>query len=158
MPKKEQTKKYKIAPHRKQYAATTFEDLKPEELFISGHYMTDRMLEVFADQMVTYVANNAKCMSITEYYIARGVTKDVYCKWLKRSQYLNKRHHFCRELIGLRRENTMYEHDPKMLNHTTHLYSEEWDKANKDKAKLKLDNEDRRDIKVVFEDYRKKDD
>ena len=129
-----------------------------QQFFMSGEYVNDRIIEHFADEMVEFVNNDKTIMHIKAFRIHKGVVYDTYHDWLGKYPYLKKRHDFCMDLIGLRREEKMASYDPKTLSHTLHMYSREWDKANKDKAALKSAEDERKTqpIKIVFDDYRDK--
>jgi len=129
-----------------------------QEFFLSGEHVTDSIIEHFANEMVEFINNDPTIMHIKAFRIYKGVIYDTYHDWLGRYPYLKARHDFCVDLIGLRREEKMASCDPKTLAHTLHMYSREWDKANKDKAALKNLEDERKTqpIKIVFDDYREK--
>jgi len=129
------------------------------EYFLSGEHVNDKMIEKFADDMAKYVTETKDVFHLNRYRLSRGVTEKTYESWLLRNKYLKEKHAYCKEIIGLRREERMGGYDPKTLAHTLYAYSKEWDKANRYKAQLKnMENEAKQqDIKIVFEDFKRKD-
>lgn len=130
-----------------------------QSYYLSGQPATDAMLERFADDQLEYYNTNPDVYNMEKYRITRGVPKSTYFDWLKRNAYLKAKHDFCLEIIALRRKERVTDHDPKFLTHTLHTYDEKHDRANKYKAALRdYENESKsQSIRVVFEDYKKKD-
>jgi len=155
--KKEKPKNNTKRKKRRKYEGSTFSADK-QAFFLSGEHATPAIIEHFADEMVEYIATHPNVMHLVKFQILKGVPPGTYDRWLQENEYLRMRSAFCRQIIGLRREEKMATCDPKTLSHTLHLYSKEWDKANKDKAALKeqAEGNKERDIKIVFEDYREK--
>jgi len=126
--------------------------------YLSGQPATDPMLERFADDQLEYYNTHTDVYNMEKYRLIRGVPKQTYFDWLKRNAYLKAKHDFCLELLALRRKERVSDHDPKFLTHTLHAYDDRHDKANKYKAALRDYENDAKSqsIRVVFEDYKKK--
>lgn len=153
-PKKD-NKRQSISEQRR-----TVYNTEEQSYYLSGQPATDAMLERFADEQLEYYNTHTDVYNMEKYRLIKGVPRSTYFDWLNRNSYLKEKHNFCLELLALRRKERVSDHDPKFLTHTLYTYDERHDKANRYKASLRdLEGEAKsQQIKVVFEDYKKKPD
>lgn len=120
--------------------------------------VTENMIERFADEQLAYMQKNKDCCHLHKFRIERGVTRYMYRDWLDKNEYFKSMHERCLDLLGLRREEMLQEHDTNTLKHTLFMYSEEWNTADERNAELrnKRDEKKETEVHVHFDNYEDK--
>ncbi len=105
--------------------------------FLTEGNATIPSIEKFADDQLDFICSNLNVIFLNEFCLSKGVTRDTYHEWIKRSPYLKARHELGKQIIGLRREKRMVEHNPASLAHRQYQFSESWGEADLRNAELK---------------------
>ena len=109
---KKQTSQPSIKRRERRINSTPLYKLENMTFFLTNGNATIASIEKFADDQLDFITSKKSILFLNEFRLSKGVTRSLYHDWIAKSEYLEKRHELAKEIIRLRRQKKIAEHNP----------------------------------------------